>query len=375
MALYQDRQPDPVKPQVPQGSATPIQNTKPLQATGQVAPTPAATAQVPQGQTPIPQNQGKKPGGTSGGQVPQGGGKPGGVGAGGMFGGNTGGGFNPTGGYWGFNPRNIVGISTPEQMATMYSMGLPNVGSDMYNQAMQGFMQMQQGGMNPWMQQYMTQAGKLGNLPPEAQEAMNLYRQARGVGSRQVTGAGLVDDPAYQAAIQAYESSIMPRVQQQAALAGLGNSTALTNALASAQAQYLLPTVQDTLARQERGIDRELQALMGGAGGLMGGAGMSQQGRMAGVNALGQAGQLANQNLMAGTQGMFGMGNQQQQNMLNAINAMMQTGGNARGISQSEQDARYNEWIRQMTGFENSMFSALGMTPGFMGARTIQEKK
>jgi hypothetical protein len=72
---------------------------------------------------------------------------------------------------------------------------------------------------------------------------------------------------------------------------------------------------------------------------------------------------------------MFGMGNQQQQNMLNAINSMMQTGGNARGISQAEQDARYNEWIRQMTGFENAMFSALGLTPGFTGARTIQEKK
>lgn len=292
-----------------------------------------------------------------------------------MFGGNVGQGFNPQGGYWGFNPRNVVGISLPEQMATMYSMGMPSVGAPFYNQAASGFGQMMSGQMNPWMQQFIGNAQGLSNLPGSATEAMNLYRQARGVGQQQVTGAGLVDDPAFQAAQQAYESTIIPRIQQQAALAGLGNSTALTNALASAQAQYLLPTVQDTLARQERGIDRELQALFGGAGGLLQGAGMEQQGRLAGVNALGTAGQMANQNLLAGTQGMFGLGNQQQQNMLNAINAMLTTGGTARGISQADQDARYNEWIRQMTGFENALFGPLGMTPGFTGARTIQNKK
>lgn len=364
--------PDPI--QKPQGSAY-----KPV--TGQAAPVQAKPAQIPQADTanvatppqPMPGQGGKKPGGAGGGQVPRGGGyKPG---AGGMFGGNVGQGFNPQGGYWGFNPRNVVGISLPEQMATMYSMGMPSVGAPFYNQAASGFGQMMSGQMNPWMQQFIGNAQGLSNLPGSATEAMNLYRQARGVGQQQVTGAGLVDDPAFQAAQQAYESTIIPRIQQQAALAGLGNSTALTNALASAQAQYLLPTVQDTLARQERGIDRELQALFGGAGGLLQGAGMEQQGRLAGVNALGTAGQMANQNLLAGTQGMFGLGNQQQQNMLNAINAMLTTGGTARGISQADQDARYNEWIRQMTGFENALFGPLGMTPGFTGARTIQNKK
>lgn len=371
----QGTKPEPIG-QKPQGDPAAVRQR--IRSTGgrvaPVNPVPGVTP-VTTPTPPVPNmgsGAGKKGGG--GGQAPQGG-SGGKFGGGGAFGGNINGGFNPTGGYWGFNPRNIVGISPGEQMAAGMSMNLPNVGQDWYNQAQQGFGQMMGGGMNPWMQQMMNQAGQLNQLPGSAEEAMNLYRQARGVGAQQVTGAGLTDDPAFQAAQQAYEANIMPLIQQQAAMAGLGNSTALTNALGSAQAQYLLPTVQDTLARQERGIDRELQALMGGAGGLMSGAGMEQQGRFANVNALGQAGQMANQNLMAGTQGMFNMGNQEQMNALNAINSMMNTGGNARGISQSEQDARYNEWIRQMTGFENSMFSALGMTPGFMGARTIQEKK
>ena len=370
--------------QNPQGQI-PVAGTKPLQqaqgtvqprtATGQVAP---ITGQ----QSPIPGYGGSPKGkpGSGGSSMGQFGGKPGGgygmgtSGAGGQYGGNTFGGFNPQGGYWGFNPRNVVGISPGEQAAAGMSFGLPGVGQGNYDQATQGWQQLQSGNLNPLMQQYMSQAGQLGQLPGSAEEAMNLYRQARGVGQQQVTGAGLTDDPAFQAAQQAYESRIMPLIQQQASMAGLGNSTALTNALGSAQAQYLLPTVQDTLARQERGIDRELQALMGGAGGLMSGAGMEQQGRMAGVNALGQGGQMSNNNLMSGTQGLFNMGNQEQMNQLNAINSLMQTGGNARGISQTQQDAQYNEWIRQMTGFENSMFSALGMTPGFMGARTVQDK-
>jgi len=377
--------------QTPQGQnpigQNPTAQTKPLQqAQGTVQTRDAGGRVVPaQNQQVTGQQQPVTPGGAAGGtpkgkpggQYPQGGGKPGmqSYGAGGTYGGDTFGGFNPQGGYWGWNPRNVVGISPGEQAASGMAFGLPDIGSGNYNQAIQGWQQLQSGNLNPLMQQYMSQAGQLGQLPGSAEEAMNLYRQARGVGARQVTGAGLTDDPAFQAAQQAYETSIMPLIQNQAAMAGLGNSTALTNALGSAQAQYLLPTVQDTLARQERGIDRELQALMGGAGGLMSGAGMEQQGRMAGVNALGQGGQMSNQNLMAGTQGLFNMGNQEQMNQLNAINALMQTGGNARGISQAQQDAQYNEWIRQMTGFENSMFSPLGMTPGFMGARTIQQKK
>ena len=386
-------------PQIPQGGLPdPRPGGTQTTPTQPINPTPAPTVPA----TPPPQTggqgqgQGKKPGGGT-------------YGAGGMQGGNTWGGFNPEGGYWGFNPRNIVGISGPEQQALWQSMNLGNVGAGAYGDAMSGFAGLQSGqlnplmqqaiqaaggmgNMNPWMQQMLSQSQGLKDLPPEAQQAMDLYRQARGVGSQQVTGAGMSKDPGFQAAIQAYERTIMPRIQNQAALAGLGNSTALTNAMGSAQAQYMMPTIQDFMGRQERGIDRELQGLMGGAGGLMQGAGMSRQGELArlgmlgqagqqafqgdlaNLNTLGQAGAMSNANQLAGTQGMFAMGNQQQQNALNAINAMMGTGGTARGISQNQQDAQYNEWIRQMTGFENSMFSPLGMTPGFMGARTIQDK-
>jgi hypothetical protein len=47
-------------------------------------------------------------------------------------------------------------------------------------------------------------------------------------------------------------------VQNSAYQAGLGRTTGLQQAIASAQAQYLLPQVRDAIAREERGIDRQL---------------------------------------------------------------------------------------------------------------------
>jgi hypothetical protein len=81
-----------------------------------------------------------------------------------------------------------------------------------------------------------------------------------GMSDRQITGANIQQDPAYQAAIQAFESAIMPTIQNQAALSGLGRSTGLTQSLAAGQAQYLLPVIQETLAREERGLERGLGA-------------------------------------------------------------------------------------------------------------------
>jgi len=81
-----------------------------------------------------------------------------------------------------------------------------------------------------------------------------------GLSDRQVTGANIQQDPAFQAAIQAFESTIMPTIQNQAALSGLGRSTGLGQSLAAGQAQYLLPVIQDTLAREERGLERGLGA-------------------------------------------------------------------------------------------------------------------
>ena len=81
-----------------------------------------------------------------------------------------------------------------------------------------------------------------------------------GQADRQITGEGLMESPALQAAIQAFETSIMPTIQNQAALSGLGRTTGLPQSLAAAQAQFMLPVIQGELARQERGLERGLGA-------------------------------------------------------------------------------------------------------------------
>lgn len=93
------------------------------------------------------------------------------------------------------------------------------------------------------------------------------------LGKRRVTGESLKDSPSLKAAEEAYRVAVQPTVENTAAVSGLGRSTALTNALASSKAQYMMPTIEAELAREERGIGREadltlqeIQALLAGGG-------------------------------------------------------------------------------------------------------------
>ena len=94
----------------------------------------------------------------------------------------------------------------------------------------------------------------------------------QGIAERTPTGAGLESRPAVLAAQRAFRQGSVPTIVNQATLAGLGRSTALTNALAGAEAQFLLPVIQGELAREERGIERGSQAAFGATQiGLQGG--------------------------------------------------------------------------------------------------------
>lgn len=80
----------------------------------------------------------------------------------------------------------------------------------------------------------------------------NLLALSQGV-NLAPTGAGLANSPSLTAAQQAFNTAILPTIENQAAVSGLGRSTALTNAIAQAQAQYMLPIVQDELNREFQG--------------------------------------------------------------------------------------------------------------------------
>lgn len=284
-------------------------------------------------------------------------------------------GFNPTGGIWDFNPNTIAGLSGLEQMGLGLTSGLPGVGAGQYNTAQQG-LQGLMGGQLPWqMNQMVNQAQGLGQLGGLGQEAMGIYRGMPGVAGRQVTGENIEQNPAYQAALANLQGSIMPGVQNAAVASGLGRSQPALNAGAAASSQYMLPVIQNILGMEERGIDRELGGMAASAGGLMGGAGMEQQGQLAGINALGQAGSMANQNNLAGIQGMMGLGDTQQRNMLNAIQMMMGGGALPRELDQQQNNAMYDEWMRIMGTGENAMMTPLNMIGGLIGSSSTSRKK
>lgn len=98
-------------------------------------------------------------------------------------------------------------------------------------------------------------AGRTALQARAASEVPGLFDLAQ----RKVTGANIQASPSYQAAQKAFTATIQPRVENAATLAGLGRTTAVPNALAQAEAQYMQPLIEGELAREERGLDREGQ--------------------------------------------------------------------------------------------------------------------
>lgn len=60
----------------------------------------------------------------------------------------------------------------------------------------------------------------------------------------------ITKSPGFYESKRAFESQIIPRIENTLALQGLNRSQALPNALAQAESEYMLPVVQDELSRQ-----------------------------------------------------------------------------------------------------------------------------
>jgi hypothetical protein len=114
-------------------------------------------------------------------------------------------------------------------------------------------------GLSPQQQRAISETGGLYDLAGRQGRLSGLERLGMGttpmlydLASRRATGAGIESSPSYRAAIQAYERAYQPAIENRAAVAGLGRSTALTNADAAARAAFLQPTIEGELAREER---------------------------------------------------------------------------------------------------------------------------
>jgi len=142
----------------------------------------------------------------------------------------------------------------------------------------------------------------------------DLAQRGRAISERQVTGANLATSPSLAAARRAFTATIQPRIENTATLAGLGRSTALTNAMAQAEAQYMQPLIEAELAREERGIDRAAQ-------------GVGQEGAM----------------------------------RLSAIQAAEGVGGAERAAAQEVNQAAYQDYLRRQALSEQSIYTPFGM--------------
>src|SRR5262249_5622858 len=78
-------------------------------------------------------------------------------------------------------------------------------------------------------------------------------------GYQVASGATLAQDPSIKAAVDAFNQYQLPQIQNQMALAGLGQSNAAGNAVALGLGQQMAPLMQAALAREQESLGRGWQ--------------------------------------------------------------------------------------------------------------------
>jgi hypothetical protein len=173
--------------------------------------------------------------------------------------------------------------------------------------------------------------------------------------SAQVTGQGLESNPVIQALQSNFNRQISPQIQRQMELMGLGASSATANALANAWGGMAAPVMESQLGREERSIDRRM-------GGVESELGRQERSAVRQSEAL--------QNLIPTFMGMSG---QSRGNLQGAINQAFQGDQYLRGLGQAQNEAEYNEILRQQALREQALFGPFGQTmPAAFGSRQIQ---
>ena len=177
--------------------------------------------------------------------------------------------FDPNKGFLDFNPQQIAGPSSLEDWA----------------------------------------ASNVKSLWSTPRASMDAYNVLQGIPAKTGGAVGdILDTPQGMGALarvnKVFEEMISPTVSNRAALMGLDRGTGETNALATAQASTLLPTIQQLLGLEEQGRARTAQTEIGRAGSLaqLGQQGYEQRrGSISDAAALGERGRsIANQRGQAG---------------------------------------------------------------------------
>lgn len=181
---------------------------------------------------------------------------------------------------------------------------------------------------------------QIGETPEQEQWAFDTVQAAPGVAGTvpTMTSEELLASPTIQAQQAAFEAITQPTIENEMALQGLSRGGATGNELAMAEASMLTPLMQEEIARQERGIEREAGAMQTSAQ-TAGALGAQQTGRT-------QAEQ----------------------------EAAMSAGGVERDVTQATNDAEYQDMLRRQALYEASLFTPLGgFVPSTIGQTTMTD--
>ena len=189
---------------------------------------------------------------------------------------------------------------------------------------------------------------------------INAAQQTPGLLSREgrtIDVTGLEESPAIRAAQALFEQETAPIISRQARLAGVGQGSAVLNALARANAQTLLPLVQDEFARREREVDRLLGIDVQNLGQLE--RDITRQ-----VGALGAA-----------VPQFAALGGAETARLLNQIQLQSALGGQERAIRQTALDQATQDFLRRQALAEQALFVPFGATaPSAFGSQVVQER-
>jgi hypothetical protein len=195
------------------------------------------------------------------------------------------------------------------------------------------------------------------------------YEPGQTFAGQRVTGESISGNPLITAAMNDYQQNVMPGIQDQFNLMGLGRSTASGNAQARAQAGMLLPLYQQMAGLENEGINRETMAgentanrgqqeidrMYGGTEAELARHERSSNAQTEGQQWLAQfmasQDQQSNAQRMGGAEQLFGMG------------------GQARDYAQQANQSQYQDFLRNM-GLSEEALNPFGGFQNLLGTVT-----
>jgi hypothetical protein len=226
------------------------------------------------------------------------------------------------------------------------------------------------GGSNSYLEEAAKsgQGGPVGATPFYGSPGVRAGSDPSGImaGYERVQGQDIVNDPAIAAVIANFGRNVRPGIQNSAALAGLGNSSAMVDSLADAQANMLLPLYQDAFAREQHALDRGFQGTESFLNRRLG-ATEEELGRRE-RSSVRQAEALERTIPM-----LLSLGDRQTGRLQTGIGTAMEAGGVQRGIEDARNRSAYDDFIRRQGLGEQAVFGPLGQTiPSSFGSVSRQ---